>query len=81
MSLSIVLYTYPQVFFVFFFFFLFFFKVTLVANGSSWARGQIRAAAKAYTTATATLDPSRTCNLRCTLQQLQIFLLLSEAWD
>ena len=34
-----------------------FFRVILVAYGSSWARGQIRAAAAAYAMAIATLDP------------------------
>ena len=40
----------------------FIFRAIFVAYGSSWARGQIRAAAAlAYSTATATPDPS--CNL------------------
>ena len=44
-------------------FFSFLFMAALVAHGSSWARGQIRAAAKAYITVTATQDPSCICDL------------------
>ena len=35
----------------------------------------------AYTTARATQDPSRICDLHCSLQQHQILNLLSEAKD
>ena len=35
----------------------------------------------AYTTATATPDPSHICNLHHSLQQCQILNPLSEAWD
>ena len=44
-----------------------YFMVIPVAYGSSQARGQIRAAAEAYTTATATpdLSPSATCATAC----------------
>ena len=47
----------------FFFFFFFIFMATLVAYGRPQARGQIGAAAEAYTTATATWDLGRACNL------------------
>ena len=57
-------------FFLSFFFFLFF-CVTLVAYGSSWARGQIRAAA------TAALDLRCICDVRCSLQQCRIHNQLS----
>lgn len=36
-----------------------FYGHTCEAHGTSWARGQIRVAAEAYSTATATLDLSR----------------------
>ena len=42
------------------------------AYGSSWARGWTGAVAEAYTTATATLDPSCICNLCFSLRQRQI---------
>ena len=48
-----------------------------VAHGSSRVRGRIRAAAEAYTTARATLDPSCICELH--LQQCWILNPLSEA--
>ena len=54
---------------------------TLAAHGSSQARGWIGAAAEAYATATATLDPSHICNLHRSLQQHQILNSLSEARD
>jgi len=50
-----------------------------VVEGSSWARGWIRAAA--YTTATATPDPSLVYDLYHSLQQCQILNPLSEAGD
>ena len=43
------------------------FMATLAAYGSSQARDQIRAAATAYTTATATSDLSHICDLYCRL--------------
>ena len=52
-----------------------------VANGSFWARGQVRAAAKAYTTATATLDVSCLFHPHHSLQQLWILKPLSQARD
>ena len=47
------------------FLFITFYKAAPVAYGSSWAQGQIGAAAEAYVTATATatLDPNSMCNL------------------
>ena len=51
------------------------------AYGSSQTGGQIRAAAEAYTTAMATLNPSHIHDLHCSLQQRQIFNPLSEARD
>ena len=54
---------------------------TPVAYGSSWGRGQIRAAAEAYTTAKAISDLSRIWDLGCSLWQYQILNLLSEAKD
>ena len=46
------------------FFFFFLFGAVPTAYGSSQARGQIRAMAVAYTTATATWDPIHVCNLQ-----------------
>ena len=46
-----------------FFFSFFLFMATPEAYGSSQARGQIGAAAVAYATATAILDPSHICDL------------------
>ena len=43
------------------------FMTTPAGYGSSQARGQIRAASQAYTTATAIPDPSCICNL-CSMQ-------------
>ena len=48
---------------------------------SSQARGQIGAAAVAYTTAIGTLDPSLLCDLCCSMQQHQILNPLSKARD
>ena len=64
-----------------FLFFFFLFTATPVAYGSSQARGQIGAAAEAYVTVTATLDPSCICNLHHSLCQLQILNTLSKARD
>ena len=47
--------------------FFFLFTAAPEACGSSQARGQIEAAAEAYTTATATPDLSCICNLCCSL--------------
>ena len=44
-------------------------------------RGQMGAAAKAYATATATLDLSRIYDLHCTSRQCQILNPLNEARD
>ena len=51
------------------------------AYGSSQARGQIGAAAVAYATATAILDPSHICDLWHSLRQCQILNPLSTAND
>ena len=62
--------------------FLFFiFRATPVAYGSSQARGQIGTAPWAYTTTTATRDPSRIWELCHSLWQCQILNPLSEARD
>ena len=49
--------------------------------GSTWAKGQIRAAAEAYTTATARMVWSHICDLYHSLRQHRILNLLSEARD
>ena len=59
----------------------FFLKPALAAYGSSQATGQITAATEAYTTATATPDPSRICNPCCSFQQRQILNPFSKARD
>ena len=59
------------------FFSFFLFAVIPVANGNSWARDQMTAAAEDYATATATHDPS----LHHSLQQRQILNPLSKARD
>ena len=66
--------------FFFFLFFFFLFTAAPAASGSAWARGSIRTVAEA-TTATATLDLSRTCDLRCNLWQRRILNPLSETRD
>ena len=67
-------------FFVLFCFVLFFlFTAPPMAYGSSWARGPMGAAAKAY--ATAIPDLSHTCDLYHSLQQRWILNPLSEARD
>ena len=48
---------------------------------NSQGRGQIRAAAEAYTRSKATSDLSHIWDLCCSLQQRQILNLLSEARD
>ena len=60
-------------------FYFFLFMASPAAYGSFQARSQIRAASGAYTTATATPDPSCICNLCLCLQQHQILNPLSEA--
>ena len=55
----------------------FFFMAALAAYGISQARGQIRAAAKGYTTATVTPDPSCMYNLHHSSWQCQILNPLS----
>lgn len=63
-------------------FFCFFVLVaTPVVYGSSWVRGQIGAAAEAYTKATATLDLSLMCTLCCSLCLYQIPNPLSKTSD
>ena len=57
------------------------FLAILVAYGSSWARGQIITAAEAYTSVTATPDPSHMSNLHHSLWQHQILNPLSKARD
>ena len=52
-----------------------------LAYGSSGARGQMGAAAEAYTTTTATPDTRCICELHCSLLQCQILNPLSEAKD
>ena len=59
----------------------FLFLATPMAYGSSRARGQIRAAAEAYTTAMATTDPNHISDLHHSLQHHQILNSLSEAKD
>ena len=61
-----------------FFFFFFFFNTTPAAYGGCQARGQIRAAAEACITATATVDLDYICN---SLWQCWILNPLSEARD
>ena len=64
------------------YFYLFIFFTALPAvYGSSWARGQIQAAAGAYTTAMAILDPCCICDLCCSLRQHWILNPLSKARD
>ena len=58
--------------------FFFFFKAVPAAYGNFWPRGWNGAAAEAYATATAMLDPSRIYNLCCNLQQHRILNPLSK---
>ena len=58
-------------------YFIFLFMATFVAYESSHARGEIRAVAEGY--ASATLDLSHIYDLRCSLQQHQILKLLIKA--
>jgi len=71
-------YPYLVSFFLFFFFCLFAISwAAPVAYGGSQARGLIRAVARA----TATLDPSRVCNLHHSSQQCRIVNPLSKGRD
>ena len=54
---------------------------TPTACGSSQARGQMGDAARVYPTAMATPDPSRSCDLHCSLLQCWILNPLREARD
>ena len=54
---------------------------TLAAYGSSQTRAPIGAQLQAYATAIATLDPSRICDLPCSLWQHWILNPLSKARD
>ena len=65
----------------YFHFFFFFIMAAPVACGSLWATGGIGAAAVAYTTAMATLDPSHICDLCRSLLQCRILNPLSKARD
>ena len=62
-------------------FFFFLFMATPAAYGSSWAREGNKLQLPVYATATATLDPSCICDLRCSQRQHQILNPLSEARD
>ena len=64
-------------------FFVFFclFRATATAHGGSQARGPIRVVAAAYTTAIATWDPSRVCNLHQSSRQHRTLNPLSKARD
>ena len=61
--------------------FSFLFKAAPVSYASSQARGQIKAAAEAYTAAIAMPDQSHICNLCLCLWQHGILNLLREARD
>ena len=67
--------------FFFLFFLIFFLWAAPAACGSSQAKGQIGAELQlpAYTTATAVLDPSHSCNLHHSSPQHQILTPLREA--
>ena len=60
---------------------LFFWGGHTVAYGGSQVRGRIRAAAVAYTTATAMQDPSHILDLHLSSQHCQILNPLSKAKD
>ena len=59
----------------------FLFRVTPTAYGGSQARGLVGATTASNTTATATPDPSRTCDLHHSSWQRWILNPLSEARD
>ena len=58
--------------FIYLFIYIYFWGATPAAYGGSQARGQIGGVAAAYTTATATWDPSRVYDLHHSSQQNQI---------
>ena len=62
-------------------FFFFFLRATSMAHGHSQARGWIGAAAAAYTTTVATMDPSHIFKLHCSSWQHGILNPLSRARD
>jgi len=62
-------------------FLAFLFRAAYAAYGSFQAKAQSELQPLAYTTATAMRDPSRICDLHCSLWQCQIFNPLSEARD
>ena len=62
-------------------FFFFLFRPTPVAYGGSQARGSIGATAAGLHIATATQDPSRTCDLYHSSRQCRMFNPLSKARD
>ena len=68
-------------FFLVFLFLFFLFRATPVAYGSFQPRVQLELQVLAYTTITATLDPSRVCNLYRSSQKCWILNPLSEARD
>ena len=55
------------------------FRATPVAYGSSWARGQIRAAAAGLCHSTAMPDPSHLCDLQHSSQQHRILNPLKQS--
>ena len=57
------------------------FRAAPAARRSSRARARIGAAAETYATATAAWDPSRICDLPCSLRQYWILIPLSKARD
>ena len=61
--------------------FVFLFRATPAAHVISWAGVESELQLLAYATTTATLDPSRTCDLHCSLQQNQNLNPLSEGRD
>ena len=65
----------------YFILFIYFCRAAPVAYGSSQARGQIRAVAAGYTTATAMPDLSCICDLCCSSRQSQILNPLKGARD
>ena len=57
----------------------FLFMAAPEAYGSFWARDQIGVVSEGYATARAMSDPSRICDLCCSLEKLQILNQLDEA--
>ena len=64
---------------LFYFFFFVFFRAAPMAYGGSQAKDLIRALAAAYTTGTATQDPSHICDLHHSSRQCRILNPLSKA--